>query len=265
MSVQLNVSQNISKGLEGQLADLNPIKSVSGIVEEALGIDFGRGVIRGTNDDQILSPSGSGNTLRGVTIHSHSFELDANNVAIMPDEAVGSVLLDGFIYVKPEDAVVPGDVAFFRYSVSFQVSTLTFDAVLVTSNTIDLDVDGVAMTQVTFNTNHATTMGLIAAQLVADFPLKITSVVVDGNTLEIISVTGNNIVIDSIVVAAGASQANGSWAVDRAFNSAHVPGRFRSDDGAVSGIANTAIAATTTTYTFEETVAADGIAKLRVK
>lgn len=265
MSVQTSYDQTIGRAFEGMIADINPKTVVTGIVEEANGIDFGRGVIKGTNDDQILSPSGSGNTLKGVTIHSHSFEQNAAGVALMPDEAAGSVMEDGFIYVQPEDAVVPTDVAFCRYKEGEQVSTLTFDAELVTSNTIDMDVNGVAMTQVTFATDHATTMGLIATQLVTDFPLLIGSVVVDTNTLEIISVAAQTIVIDEIVVAAGASQAGGTWAVDRAYDATHVPGRFRSDDGAVTGIANTAIAFTTTTYTFEETIAADGIAKMRVK
>ena len=92
----------------------------------------------------------------------------------------------------------------------------------------------------------------------------ITSAVVDTNTIEIISVTGNNIVVDEIVVTLGAGQAAGTWAVDRAYNSEHVPGRFRNDSGAVTGIADTAIAFTTTTYEFDESVSADGIAKMLV-
>lgn len=262
MTVQTGYEQNIERAFEGMIADINPKVTVTGIVEEANGIDFGRGVIRGTSDDQILLPSGSGNTLKGVTVHSHSFEQNAAGVTLMPDEAAGTVMEDGFIYVQPEDAVIPGDVAFCQYTASFQVSTLTFDQAL-TSGSVDLDVDGVAMTQVAFNASMAQTLADIATQLLADFPLLITSGVADGNTLEIISVTGNNIVIDSIVVTT--DPAVGSWAVDRAYDATHVPGRFRSNDGSVSGIANTAVAFTTTTYTFEETIAADGIAKMRVK
>ena len=154
MSVQSSYSANITKGFAGLIADINPKVTLTGIVEEANGIDFGLGVIQGTADDQIKLPSSSGDTLNGVTVHSHSFELDENNVAIMKDEDVGTVMEDGFIYVSPEDAVIPGDVAFFRYSASFQVSTLTFDQAL-TSGSVDLDVDGVAMPPVEFTASMA--------------------------------------------------------------------------------------------------------------
>ena len=190
------------------------------------------------------------------------FENNAANVAIMKDEDVGSVLQEGAIYVKPEQAVTPASSVYCRYKLGEQVSTLTFSGVLVTSNVIDMDVDGVAMTSVTFATNHATTMGLIAAQLVADFPSKILSVVVDGNTLEIIAQPETNIVIDGIVVTLGAGQVTGAWAVDRAYDSALTPGRFRIDDGAITGIASTAIAFAVSTANYDETVAADGICKL---
>ena len=265
MAVQSSYSQNITKGLAGQLADINPIRTASGIIEETDGIDFGLGVIRGTDDDQIKLPSSSGDALRGITIHSHSFEMDINSVAIMKDTEVASVLQDGSIYVQPEQLVTPESPVYCRYKEGEQVSTLTFDGVLVTSNVIDMDVDGVAMTSVTFATSHAATMAAIAAQLVSDFPAKIQTVVVDGNTLEIIAQASINVIIDGIVVTLGAGQALGTWAVDRAYDSELTVGRFRADDGSILGIADTEVAFAVTALTYDESVAADGICKIVAK
>jgi hypothetical protein len=39
----------------------------------------------------------------------------------------------------------------------------------VASNTIDLDINGVVMTQEIFATDHATTIAAVAAQIVTDF------------------------------------------------------------------------------------------------
>jgi len=252
----------MTKGLEGQLADINPIRVVSGVIEQAAGIDFGRGVIRGTDDDQIKLPSSSSDTLRGITIHSHNFEMDINSVAIMKDTEIASVLQEGAVLISPEDAVVPTDSVYCRYKEGEQVSTITFSGAL-TSGSIDLDVDGVAMTQVAFNTSMAQTMADLGAQLVADFPAKVQSTIVDGNTLEIISQASINVVIDSIVVTT--DPATGSWAVNRAYDSTLTTGRFRTDDGAVAGVAGTAVAFAVTVAKFDETCDADGICKLVAK
>lgn len=91
---------------------------------------------------------------------------------------------------------------------------LVFDADLVTSNTIDMDVNGVAITQVTFATDHDTTMGLIATELETfDDVLSAVLDPLDTNNRTLIVTTndGEDLLIDSIVVAAGGSQAGGTF------------------------------------------------------
>jgi len=263
--VQTSVELVLTKANEGMLADINPIRVDTGIIEQTAGIKFGRGVIQGTADDQVKLPSGSGDSILGVTIATANFVADSDGVVTMPDESSGSILEEGSIYVIPIDAVVPAEAVYCVYKTPEQVSTITFDADIVTSNTVDMDVDGVAMTQVTFSSSHATTMGLIATQLVTDFPLVIDTAVVDGRTIEIIAIDGEEIAITDIVVAAGGSQAGGTWAINRAYDATILPGMFRGDDGSVTGIASSGYAVACTGWTYEETAAAGVIAKIRVK
>lgn len=92
--------------------------------------------------------------------------------------------------------------------------TLVFDADLVTSNTIDMTVNAVAITQVTFTTDHVTTMGLIIAQIAAN--ANVASAILDPNdannrTIIVTAILGVDLIIAGITVAAGASQATGYW------------------------------------------------------
>lgn len=89
--------------------------------------------------------------------------------------------------------------------------TLTFDADLVTSNTIDLKVNGVAITQVTFTTDHATTMALVAVEIAKHFQVD-TATVTAARVITVTSADEIVITLTEIVVAAGASQAGGVWA-----------------------------------------------------
>lgn len=87
------------------------------------------------------------------------------------------------------------------------IAVLLFDADFVTSNVIDLDVNGVAITSVPFNTNHATTLADLAAEI--DGLDDITATVTGARE---ITVVGANIavVLENIAVTGGASQANGA-------------------------------------------------------
>lgn len=85
---------------------------------------------------------------------------------------------------------------------------IVFDADFVTSNTIDLDVNGVSITQVTFTTDHDTTAGLLVAAIAALTGVTCTLNASDANNRTFdIETDGVAITISNIVVAAGASQA----------------------------------------------------------
>lgn len=264
-NVQTSYSQAIVRAIEGGLADINPRTTVTGIIEELLGIGFGLGVIRGTAGDQILLPSGSGNTLRGITVHSHNFETDViTDLATMADEASGTVIRRGGIYVRPEQATTRDAQAFCRFAIGEQVSIITFNQAL-TSGTIDLDVDGVAMTQVAFNASMGQTMSDLAAQLVTDFPTKIASAATNGAGplgVSIKCVPATNIVVDSIVVTT--DPATGAWANSRPYDSTVKLGTFRIDDGSVATVTGTAIAFSATNILFDEACDADSLCIARM-
>lgn len=100
------------------------------------------------------------------------------------------------------------------------VATLVFDADFVASNTIDLDVNGVSISQVTFATDHDTTAGLLVAAIAA-----LTGVTCEldsgdaNNRTFIIEAENTTIVVDNVVVAGGASQAGSTvtYAADDVF------------------------------------------------
>lgn len=101
------------------------------------------------------------------------------------------------------------------YEVEGSGQTILFDADIVTSNTIDMDVNGVAMTQVTYATSSTATIAAVAAQLVTDFPALFASTTAGSGarTVVIDPIEGNDsIVITNIVVAAWASQAGSTYA-----------------------------------------------------
>lgn len=86
---------------------------------------------------------------------------------------------------------------------------ITLSADLVTSNVINGTVNGVAISQVTFATDHATTMGLLAAAIAALTGVA-TAVVFGTGSRKIKLVTADNavpITEITLVVTLGASQA----------------------------------------------------------
>jgi len=85
-------------------------------------------------------------------------------------------------------------------------ASLTFDADFVTGNTIDLNVNGVAISQVTFATSHAATFAAVIAAI--DALTGISAVAGTGREILItVDNAASNITISDVVVAGGASQA----------------------------------------------------------
>lgn len=85
-------------------------------------------------------------------------------------------------------------------------ASLTFDADFVTGNTIDLNVNGVAISQVTFATSHAVTFAAVIAAI--DALTGISAVAGTGREILItVDNAASNITISDVVVAGGASQA----------------------------------------------------------
>jgi len=88
------------------------------------------------------------------------------------------------------------------------LSTIVLSADLVTSNSIAVSVNGVALTPIVFDNSHLDTMNLIAAAI--ELEPGIASAVVGGandRTITVISDNGETSTINSFVVTLGASQA----------------------------------------------------------
>jgi len=99
-----------------------------------------------------------------------------------------------------------------KYELPVVWEVLTFSGDLVTANTINLDVNGVAMSEVTFATDNATTLALIATQLETFAEIETATAVGGSDLINITPATATNdgVVITDIVVAAGAGQVTGT-------------------------------------------------------
>lgn len=87
--------------------------------------------------------------------------------------------------------------------------TITFDANLVTGNAIDLDLNGVSMTTVNFNTDNNTTLDDLATQIETDFTTEVESAVRSWTDKVIITLKKWQVAtITNAAVTGWASQAN---------------------------------------------------------
>lgn len=95
----------------------------------------------------------------------------------------------------------------------YNQGTLTFDADLVTSNSIVLTVNGDALTAVPFNSDHDTTMDDLVTALEADDDVASATLTdaTDNRQITVLAVDGLDMVV-SAAVTGGGGQATGTWA-----------------------------------------------------
>lgn len=87
-----------------------------------------------------------------------------------------------------------------------QEHTIVFDADLITANSIDGDIDGVAITTVPFNTDNATTLDDLVTEL--ELNAKVFSAVSNGtDTVTVTTVEYDTLTLTSFLVTGGATQA----------------------------------------------------------
>jgi hypothetical protein len=96
------------------------------------------------------------------------------------------------------------------YNYFLDVDKMAFDADFVTGNTIDITVNGVAAAQVTFDTDHDTTAGLVAAAVAALTGVECVLDPADTDNRTFLIRTKGATCVSSEVVASGASQATGT-------------------------------------------------------
>lgn len=104
-----------------------------------------------------------------------------------------------------------------EFSVDDLKATITFDADLVTSNTVNGAINGVAISEVTFATDHDTTMDLLVTELEAHADVASVSLT-DASTnrqITIVAAVPSAVfVLSGWVVAAGGSQAGTTTVTD---------------------------------------------------
>lgn len=118
MSAQTSYTLNTAKGYAGMLVGQNPREVVTGLVEDADGIDFGVVVSRGSDlERQITKGGGAGSSFLGITVRSLETEGAANTGAIKRNQYDATpVLRTGTILVMAPSGCAVGDVVKFAES-----------------------------------------------------------------------------------------------------------------------------------------------------
>lgn len=96
------------------------------------------------------------------------------------------------------------------YGYYLDVDKMAFDADFVTSNTIDITVNGVAAAQVTFDTDHDTTAAAVVVAVAALTGVECVLDPADTDNRTFLIRTKGATCVSSEVVAGGASQATGT-------------------------------------------------------
>jgi len=121
MSVQTTYTTSPAIALEGQRYPTQGEDIISMVNREASAeMDFGLAVVwevpeGGTEDAGALAPDAIDEIVAGILVHSHAYAKpdQLGDDGVKPGEKL-SVMRKGKIWVKPEDAVAPGDRLFIR-------------------------------------------------------------------------------------------------------------------------------------------------------
>jgi len=230
---QTSYKFDFTEGKDGLIADTGPNYIISRAAEGA--IQFGRLCVLGTDKDtQADLPDAAADittaaNVLGVAVRKENVEITSEPAGVSDEDDIG-IMRQGRIYVLVEEDVTPSSDVYVRYAATAQRSRLSFDADLVTSNTIDMDVNGVALTQVPFNASNTQTLTDIATALQALSSITTATASGPNDRVDIVAASAaTDISITNIVVAAGASQANGTFAEISASHLATEAGQFRTD------------------------------------
>lgn len=105
---------------------------------------------------------------------------------------------------------VPGVTNVFIFenvSIKQQPSTITLSTQLITDNVVSVTIDGVALNNTVFTTNHLTTMQLVANKIMlVDGVESVTITGINNLTLNIQAISGTEVTIDLFEVSDGVTQ-----------------------------------------------------------
>ena len=173
-----------------------PVASAEGIAVNSLSCESGELLkVVASGSDNFIGAADAGDAIIGMSRTEKDFDSDNQTVS---QEKVN------YTPISQNDSII----------VDVTGQSITFSAALVTSNTINLKINGVAMTEVDFDTDNDTTLEAIATQIVTDFGTVVDAAVRSGTRSILITpkVANSTVVISNVVVAAGASQATATIA-----------------------------------------------------
>ena len=224
---QTVVNDGQSMGVAGQLSDVGH-RDIISLRNSLQIVPFGRAIDKVVGSENAGQLPISGGVLEGVALRDLPIS-GAVNAEQYPVDSPMNVAKKGRVVVDVEEVVSGDDAVYVRFDGKSQVQTITLDIDLEASNVIDMDVDGVAMTQVPWNASHNQTMTDICTQLTTDFPQIATATA----ALKVITITaavhGTDVAITDFLVTLGSNQAVGTIAETVASVLDTERGKFRND------------------------------------
>jgi hypothetical protein len=119
---QLTYARTYDVGFEGMKCDTREDNVVVRRNAEASAtIPMGRFVKKGTGDEDALIMTSSADVIEGITVHSHAADVDTNGAYNV--KAPMSIMQEGAVWMKTEEAVTPADPVYVRYAAGGAGST----------------------------------------------------------------------------------------------------------------------------------------------
>jgi len=113
--IQSSYAQYMDEVLEGQISKASIGNNISAVLKDG-NVGFGLAVVQGATDGQVVSPTATGGTFRGITVRN--LEVVNNESGVAEYQADDFITLRNFgtIIVKTEVAVVKDAPVFFRHT-----------------------------------------------------------------------------------------------------------------------------------------------------
>lgn len=116
--VQNTVSQYPNTRYEGQVDKATVGSNQGRYILKDGNVGFGLAVVQGANDDEVISPTATGQQFRGVTVRNLDVNNNDSNVANYEQDKPITFRNMGYITVLTEVAVTKDDAAYFRHTAS---------------------------------------------------------------------------------------------------------------------------------------------------
>jgi len=240
---QLSYALEMSSGQAGDFADGSHKDNDVATYRAVNDLEIKPGLVVAKEsgvDDGVKVPSGSTDLLVGVAVRDITkFDDDEQEEFLYKEGERVPVARKAEINVICEQDVTPDDAVFVRFQTEPEVFTVTFDIDFVASNLIDGTVGEEAIVQVPFDTDQATTLAALAAEIEALDSVD-SATVTDTREITVTGATGGEDLSSgaSFTVTAGASQAVDTIANVTGPSDGNQPGAVRSDDDDVGNGAN---------------------------